>query len=73
MKIKMLCLTVMLALVVSGAYARGLFDSEANFQWELSEDGNSVVITGYTGTGTDILDTTAHTGPAGYRHWGLRL
>ncbi|MCL2232829.1 MAG: leucine-rich repeat domain-containing protein [Treponema sp.] len=49
-----LCLTVLLAIAASAAYARGLFDSEADFLWELSCDGSSVVITGYTGTGTDI-------------------
>ena len=51
---KMLCLTVLMALAALGAYARGNFDNEAGFQWELSGDGNSIIITGYTGTNTDI-------------------
>ena len=51
---KLLCLATLLALAASGAYARGLFDSETDFLWELSCDGGSVIITGYTGTNTDI-------------------
>ena len=51
---KLLCLALLLALAASGAFARGIFDSEADFLWELSDDGSSVIITGYTGTGTDI-------------------
>ena len=49
-----LCLTVLLAIAASAAYARGLFDSEAGFLWELSCDGGSVIITGYTGSNTAI-------------------
>ena len=51
---KMMCLVILLALAASGAYARGFFENEANFLWELSDDGGSVVITGYTGTNTDV-------------------
>jgi len=48
------CLAVLLVFAASAVHARGLFDNEADFLWELSCDGSSVVITGYTGTGTDI-------------------
>ena len=48
------CLAVLLVFAASAAHARGLFDNEADFLWELSDDASSVVITGYTGTGTDI-------------------
>ena len=51
---KMVWIIVLLALATSAAYARGLFDNEADFLWELSESGDSVVITGYTGSDTDI-------------------
>ncbi|MCL2232828.1 MAG: hypothetical protein FWB99_07115, partial [Treponema sp.] len=54
MKMRLLCLVALLALAAAAVYARGLFDSEADFQWELSEGGDSVIITGYTGTNTAI-------------------
>ena len=54
MERKLLCLALLLALVASGAFARGIFDSEADFLWELYYDGNSVIITGYTGSNADI-------------------
>ena len=51
---KLLCLAVMAVMAALGAHARGTFDHDANFQWELSGDGSSVIVTGYTGDSADV-------------------